>query len=337
MIKGVYFCAVSGRNQVFSPEQQKAIAQRLDVSDQHITRENWKDHTNLLEKFKVLLSTWGGATLDEELLDAMPNLKMYFYGAGSIHGIMTAHAWKRGIRITSAAALNAVPVAEFVLAQIILSRKNAWEYMQRAKNHAPDLWGLKPSVQGMYGAKVGLVGFGMIARKVNELLKSFDVEVYASTLFPPSSQDDDFGVDFISTEEIFMTCNVISLHLPLDRSTKGLIGRKLLNHMRPGTTLINTARGEVVNQAELIDFLRARPDVYACIDVMYPEPPERGSVLYELHNVVLTPHLAGSAGNECWRMGQFILEEVDRYLAGRPLLGEVKRSSGVEDRNGLLI
>ena len=77
--------------------------------------ENWQEHLDVLAEAEVIVSSWGGAILDEALLRAMPNLKMYFYGAGTIRGLMTDQAWDRDIRITSAASMNAIPVAEFVL------------------------------------------------------------------------------------------------------------------------------------------------------------------------------------------------------------------------------
>lgn len=322
-VKGVYFCAQSSMDRVYGPAQRLEIADRLDIPDILVTRENWREHLALLERAEVIVSSWGGAILDDELLAAMPNLKMYFYGAGTIKELMTDAAWNRGIRITSAAIVNAVPVAEFVLGQTIISLKRGWEYMRLAKANASHLWHYNKPVAGMFGSKVGLVGFGSIARKTSELLRPFDVEVYASSLDTPEGFDHDLGVEFVSTEEIFRTCDVVSIHLPSNESTKGIIGRELLDTMKPGTTLINTARGAVIDQPELIEFLKIRPDVYACIDVTDPEPPEPDCPLFGLPNVVLTPHLAGSMGNECRRLGQFVLQEIDRYLAGRPLKGEI--------------
>lgn len=322
-VKGVYCCDHRCLGFVYGPEYRAAIARRLDISDTLVTRQNLQQHRDLLSEAEIIVSSWGGAVLDAELLAAMPRLKLYCYGAGSVHGLITDAVWERGIRITSAVALNAVPVAEFVVAQTIYSLKQGWKYMQMAKADSPDVWQFDKPVQGMYRTKVGLIGFGMIARKTAALLQHFDVEVYASSLYP----DQTAGVTFISTEEIFRTCDVISLHLPLNESTTGLIGRSLLETMKPHATLINTARGAVVNQAELIEILRTRPDIHACLDVTAPEPPASDCPLFDLPNVVLTPHLAGSTGYECRRMGKFVVEEIDRYLAGQPLEGEITRAS----------
>lgn len=313
-------------DRVYGPEEQSAIAERFDMYGPLVTRENWRNHPDALREAETIVSSWGGAVLDDELLAAMPNLKVYFYGAGSIHELMTEAAWKRGIRITSAAEANAIPVAEFVLAQTLFSLKRGWEYMQLAKDDTPKLWQMNKPVAGAYRSRVGIVGLGKIGRKTCELLKPFDVEVLAYSIDTSAGLATQLGgVVFASLEEIFRECDVVSIHLPLNKETEGIIGKELFSMMTPDSTLINTARGAIVNQAELIEFLQARPDVYACVDVTDPEPPESGSPLFDLPNVVLTPHLAGSMGHEARRLGRYMIEDIDRYLSGRSLNGEVTR------------
>lgn len=94
-----------------------------------------------------------------------------------------------------------------------------------------------------------------------------------------------------------------------------------------GSTFINTSRGAVVEEEEMIEVLRHRADLYAVLDVTFPEPPVSGSLLYDLPNVILTPHIAGSLYNECRRMGSYMLDELRRYLAGDKLLWEITRES----------
>ena len=89
--------------------------------------------------------------------------------------------------------------------------------------------------------------------------------------------------------------------------------------MKPYSTFINTSRGAVIRENEMIEVLRQRPDLWAVLDVTYPEPPPPDSPLYTLPNVLLTPHIAGSMGEECRRQGRYMIEELERYLAGQPL------------------
>ena len=98
-----------------------------------------------------------------------------------------------------------------------------------------------------------------------------------------------------------------------------------LASMKRNATLINTSRGAVVREAEMVEVLGERPDLWAVLDVTHPEPPEPGSSLFELPNVVLTPHIAGSLGSECRRMGRLVVDELRRYVAGEPQEHEITR------------
>lgn len=105
-----------------------------------------------------------------------------------------------------------------------------------------------------------------------------------------------------------------------------MITGALLEAMKPGATLINTARGAIVREDELIDVLARRPDLTAVSDVTDPEPPVKGSPLYAMRNVVLTPYITGSQGRECRRPGQLMIEEFDRWSNGEPMRWEIDRA-----------
>lgn len=105
--------------------------------------------------------------------------------------------------------------------------------------------------------------------------------------------------------------------------TEKMLRREHFEVMKPGATFINTARGAVVDEAGMIEVLKSRPDLFAVLDVTYPEPPLPDSPFYDLPNVVLTPHIAGSMGNECRRMGRYMIDEFRRYQAGEPFHYEV--------------
>jgi phosphoglycerate dehydrogenase-like enzyme len=325
MLKGVYFCAKSSWDRVYGAAERKDLSRLIDIPPLLVTRENWREHRGLLKEADVIVSSWGGAILSEELLEAMPKLKLYLYGAGHLNGIMSEAAWNRGIRVTTANPANAIPVAEFVLAQIIFSLKRGWEYMDRAKRHAPELWGTNKFVAGMYGSRVGIVSIGQISTRLIQLLRHFEVTICASCPDTTPQQAAALGIELMDLEEVFASCDVVSLHLRSCRSTRGLINGDLLNRMKAKATLINTARGEIMHQEDLVEFLAKRPDVYACIDVTDPEPPPGDSKLLSLPNVILTPHLAGSMHTESLRLGRYMIEELKRYLNDQPLIAEVTR------------
>jgi phosphoglycerate dehydrogenase-like enzyme len=278
-----------------------------------------------LADVEVLFTGWDAPRLDGELLARMPRLRAVFYGAGSIRPIASDALWERGIVVASAAALNAQPVVEFTLGAILLSFKRAWHHARLVRTER----GYEPlralPVPTGWGATVGLVSLGLIGRRVAEQLRAYDVRVLAHDPLLPADQWAELGATPASLADIFDRADIISLHTPLLPETVGFIDAGLLGRLRPGATLINTARGGLIRENDLVAALLARPDVQAILDVTDPEPPVRESPLYDLPNVFLTPHIAGSIGAECRRMGRAMVDEFHRYVRGDPLHHRVTR------------
>jgi phosphoglycerate dehydrogenase-like enzyme len=129
----------------------------------------------------------------------------------------------------------------------------------------------------------------------------------------------------VSLEELFRESDVVSLHAPHTDETDGMITGEHIASMKRGATFINTARGGIVREEEMLEVLRKRPDLTAVLDVTEPEPAAADSPVFALPNVVLTPHIAGSLGLECRRMGRYMVDELRRYLNGEPLRWQVTR------------
>lgn len=324
MKTAVYFCNQDAWKRVYRGRNAGRLSERVDCSPTVLTLDNWRKHANLLRDVEVIVSSWGGPIVDEEFLELAPNFKLYLYGAGSIKGLMGDAAWERGVRITSAYAANAVPVAEFALSQILFCLKDGWQLSRRAHAGNKAVWGAEKKMAGAFGSKVGIISLGMIGKKVCELLKPFDVDVLVSSSYGSPELERELGVRFASVEEIFKTCDCVSLHSPLLPSTQGMITARHFRSMKPGASFINTARGAVVREEELIEVLRERPDLTAVLDVTDPEPPRSDSPLLSMPNVALTPHLAGAFDGECQRLGATMLDELDLYLQNEPLQWEIK-------------
>jgi phosphoglycerate dehydrogenase-like enzyme len=288
-----------------------------------VNAEKLKENPDLLKDVDLIFGGWGMICLDDYYLQCAPRLKAVFYGAGTVKGFVTDAFWKREIQLTSAYGANAIPVAEFTLAQIIFSLKRGWEHMLYKEKRDY----VKLNVAGTYKSTVGLVSLGAIGSKVREYLRILDVEVLVYTGHPSPERAKALDVEFCSLEDLFQRSDVISLHTPVLESTIKMIDKKLLSMMKPNASLINTARGAVICEEELIDVLEERKDLYAILDVSDPEPPVGDSKLYKLPNVVLTPHIAGSLDKECGRMGAFMLEELERYLNGESLQWQVTKES----------
>lgn len=310
---------------IYSPSQQVEINRLLDIVAAPQTRARIQDEISLLRDVEIILSGWGAPQMDTAFLEAAPKLKAVFYGAGSIKKFVTDEFWERGIRLTSAYAANAVPVADYTLGVILLSLKRFWHFAQRVQAERTFTPHGERVFPGTYGSIIGLVSLGAIGRLVAERLQPFDLKVIAYDPFVSIEEGAHLGVEMVALERIFTESDVVSLHSPLLPETKGLITGKLLKAMKPNSTFINTSRGAIVRENELIEVLRKRSDLYAVLDITYPEPPAPESPLYTLPNVLLTPHISGSLSNECHRMGQYMVEELKRYLTGEPLQWEITR------------
>jgi phosphoglycerate dehydrogenase-like enzyme len=270
----------------------------------------------------VIVSSWGMPEMNGEFLARLPRLRALFHAAGTVKAIATDASRARGIRISNASQENARPTAEFAFAQIILSLKRVWPrvfMMREQRRYVQD----DPLAVGCFGSTVGLISLGKIGRLVAQRLATLDVKVIAWDPHVSPEEVAPLGVQLCSLAEVFALADVVSCHTPLTPETTGLLGREHFAMMKPGATFINTARGALVRESELIAVLRERPDLFAALDVTEQEPLPADSPFYNLPNVALTPHIAGSIGPECRRLGRMIVDEVERYVTGQPLRGEV--------------
>jgi phosphoglycerate dehydrogenase-like enzyme len=323
MPKGIYLLNAGAYNQIYGPAEQRDIAQLVDLVARPQTGETIRSNPDLLHEVNFIFSGWGLPKLDEAFLSNAPNLKAVFYGAGSIKSIVTDAFWARGIPITSSYAANAVPVIEYTLSQIFFCLKRGWYFAQRIKNEGR--YPPREAVPGGYGSTVGIISLGMIGRGVCKRLQSFDLNVIAYDPFVTLDAAADLNVELVSLDDLFRRADVVSLHTPWLKETEGLITGVHFAMMKENATFINTARGAIVREKEMIEVLQQRTDLWAILDVTYPEPPVSGSLLYTMPNVILTPHLAGSRDDECRRMGRIVVEELGRYLKGQPLRWAINR------------
>ncbi len=325
MLKALYILDPGPYAWIYGPQERADIAQLVDVYAPPQTRASIQTDPSVLAPAEIVLSGWGAPEFNAALLDKMPNLKAVFYGAGSVRGVATDALWERGIVICSAWGANAVPVSEYTLAQILFSLKHGWRLAQhvRAQRAYPPREAM--TCPGAYGSTVGVISLGMIGRLVCERLKPFDVRVIAYDPFVSPEVARALNVELCSLDEVFRRADVVSLHTPWLPETEGMIRGRHFALMKPGATFINTARGAVVNEPEMIAALQDRPDLFAVLDVTHPEPPAPDSPLYTLPNVLLTPHIAGSMNDECRRQGRYMVDELRRYLSGQPLQWQITR------------
>lgn len=302
-------------HQVYQPLHLSEISARCTLYPVLLTPDNIDHHLNELTDVEFLFSTWGMFTLNAAQLDRLPNLKVIFYAAGATD-YFSAHYLERGIKIVSAWRANAIPVAEFCLAQILLGCKGY--FRNQREYRGPEIFPALANhhfAPGNYQEQVALLGAGAISQELHKLLRPFYLDVIVIPSRPERRT--------ISLEEAFSSAWVISNHLPNREDNIGALNGDLFRRMRQGAVFINTGRGRQVNEPDLIQVLRERPDLTALLDVTKPEPPEAGSALYTLPNVQLTSHIAGALNNETRRLANCVMDEFQRWLTGQPLLFDI--------------
>ena len=273
---------------------------------------------------EIVFSTWGMPSLTEAQIRAyLPRLQAVFYAAGSVQAFARP-LLASGVRVFSAWQANAVPVAEYTLAQILLANKGFFAQARdmKAQRGTPR----STSYLGNYRQCVGLIGCGSIGSLVAKALQQYDLDVYVYDPYLSDARADALGVMRCSLDELFARCSVVSNHLPNNARTRGMLTYALFSKMLPNATFLNTGRGAQVVEDDLVRALSERPDLTAILDVTDPEPSPADHAFYALPNCILTPHIAGSIGNEVWRMSAYMADEFARYQKGEPAQFEVTES-----------
>ncbi|MFJ4915473.1 MULTISPECIES: hydroxyacid dehydrogenase [unclassified Streptomyces] len=313
------------REALFPPAATDRLIRLVDI-EPHVVAEDF-DHVPHLAAVEILITSWGCRPLDGAVLARMPALKAVVHAAGSVKHHVTDACWERGIHVSTAAAANAVPVAEYTLAAILFANKRVLEIGGLYREHRNALdWADRFPGFGNYRRTIGLVGASLVGRRVLELLRPHDFDVLLADphLDPESARS--MGARPVELDELLAVSDVVSLHAPALPETYHLLDARRLSLLRDGATLVNTGRGSLVDtEALTAEALSGR--IHAVLDVTEPEVLPAASPLYALPNVLLTPHIAGSLGGELARITRSALDEVERYCAGREFAHPVNRAA----------
>ncbi|MEV6051383.1 hydroxyacid dehydrogenase [Streptomyces sp. NPDC052107] len=309
--------------QLFPPPLMARLRRTSDIDGELVVRD-FADPAaaEALAQAEVLITGWGCPHLDAGVLATVPKLRAVLHAAGSVRSLVGEALWKHGITVSSAVTGNALPVAEYTLAMILLAGKDAFAHRERyRRTHAgPPL--AETAGTGNLGRRVGVVGASRVGRRLMELLRPFDLTVLLHDPYVSPAEAAALGAELLSLEDLLRRSDIVSLHAPDIPETHHMLDRARLALIRDGGVLINTARGALVDHEALTEEL-VSGRLRAVLDVTEPEPLPTDSPLYRLTNVFLTPHIAGSLGNELERLGTIVVEEVERLAAGLPPLHEV--------------
>lgn len=268
----------------------------------------------LLRNAAGCITSWGSPRFEQQLLDRAPKLEIVAYAAGSVRGIVAPALYARGIIVTSSAAAIAEEVAVCALGLIICSLKGIFRASRVTRSGG---WGGDFRGNDTCGRTVGILGAGHVGRRVLGLLRMLPGGGRVLLYDPCVSADESaaLGAEKTDLDELLRSSDVVSLHVPSIPSTKHLINRENLPLLRDDASLINTARGSLIDPAALADELTRRPSLQAIIDVTDPdEPPPADHPYRKLPNVILTPHLAGTVAGGQSRIGDLAVEELYRHF-----------------------
>jgi len=266
---------------------------------------------------EVLLTGWGAPQLDADLLGRMPRLRAMLHCAGSVRALVSPEFWERGILATSAAEVNSAPVAEFTFAAIIMAGKKApFIAADPASRRLNGLTADRYGELSNFGRTIGVVGFSRIGRRVVDLVRQLDdVTCLVADPFADPEEVAAAGGTLVALDDMLPRVDVLSVHAPELPSTRGMIGAAQLTALPDHATVINTARGSLIDTLAL-ERECASGRLNAILDVTDPEPLPVDSPLYDMPNVMITPHLAGSLGSELFRMTDAALDELGRFAEG---------------------
>lgn len=254
---------------------------------------------------------------------AIPALKaerlrwLHTFSAGVDNGFFQI-LLQRGVRITTSSGAQAVPIAQTVMMYLLaLSRDlRGWDRDQREGRWAPR------DIVDLQGKTLGVVGLGPIGLEVARLGKAFGMDVVGMRRKPRGDEPCETW-PLSQLRDLFRRADAVVLALPLSETTRGLIDADILSAAKPGAWFVNIARGEIVDEAALVDALRDGPLAGAGLDVFATEPLPETSPLWSLPNVIITPHSSGTNRGNHKRASEIFLDNLTRYVRGEPLRNEV--------------
>lgn len=310
----------------------EATLDRLDRVGRLLDREpisDWSDPRadELLPQASIIVGHWAMPLLDDSFFARTPDLRLLAYAAGTIKWYATDRLFDHGVVVTTCADANAIPTAEYAAASIVLANKRAHVAFDNEKRRPA--WTPPPTARpvGNWDKTVGLVAASLVGRRVAEILRSFPgLRVEIHDPFVDAATIEALGAVAVDDlDELCRRADVLSIHAPATDATAHLIGAQQLAALPDGATVVNTARGWCLDLDALVAELETGR-LFAVIDVTDPlEPVPEDHPLRHLPNAVLTPHLAGSQGTELGRMADWVCDEVERFVAGRPQRNRVTR------------
>ena len=250
--------------------------------------------------------------MNADVINGCKNLKMLSVAFTGVDHIAMDACKANGVLVSNCAGYSTVAVADLVFGMVIALYRNMVPCNEVVRNG-----GTKDGLVGfeLEGKKFGVVGTGAIGLRVAEIAKAFGCEVYAYSRTVKEIP----GIHYVDMDTLLSTCDIVSLHTPLNAGTKGLIGKEKLALMKPSALLINTSRGPVVDSQALADALNSGKLAGAGIDVFEMEPPvPEDHPLLHAKNLIATPHVAFATKEALEKRAVIVFDNIDKWLKKTP-------------------
>ncbi|PYM24762.1 MAG: lactate dehydrogenase [Candidatus Rokuibacteriota bacterium] len=254
-----------------------------------------------------------------EFFRSAPKLKLVQLLSAGYDRVDVEAARKAKVPVSNNGGANAIAVAEHTVLLMLAVLKQLVRFHQDvvAGKWRPPASSESP-VYELSARTVGIIGLGNIGKKVARRAAAFDARVqYHDILRLTEAEEDALGVRFVLLNELLRTSDIVTLHVPLNDSTRGMIGARELSQMKSGAILVNTCRGPVVDENALYEALKGKRLAGAGLDVLVEEPPAKNHPLFTLPNVTLTPHSAGPTWENWTARFRNGFDNIERVAAGR--------------------
>lgn len=319
----------AGLDRVMRPEIQKKLAETYDVTfNKKDTMPDTDAIARKIKDYEVLLGGWGSPPLTEKVFNKAANLKLYAHLAGSVKHILSQEVVDNILaprKIVTFSANEAIGynVAESAVGLLLLIGHQWMPFINDFR--ATGRWRnpeYRWNAQFLQGSTVGIVAASKVGRHVIKLLQGWDLKLLCFDPYLSADEAKKLGVRKVGLETLMKSADYITLHTPKLPETDNLIGAAQLKLMKDGATIINTARGNVLDHEALLAEARTGR-IFVGLDVTEPEPLPQDSPFRELENVYITPHISGSGFYGYFKIGELGLKAIKDCLAGRKVSGAV--------------
>ena len=258
--------------------------------------------------------------IDSRLIEAGQDLKVISQAAVGYDNIDVQAATQKGIRVGNTPDVLTDATADFAFALLLAAARRIGEGIDYVRNGLWETWGLTLLLgQDVYGATLGIIGFGRIGQAVAKRARGFDMKVLYHSRKRDEAAEAELGAEFCALDDLLRRSDFVSLHVNLTEATVGMIGADELHRMKPTAILINTSRGPVVNQDALYKALKDKVIAYAALDVTDPEPLPPADKLLTLDNLIVEPHIASATVNSRTNMSLMAVRNLVAGVNNLPL------------------